>query len=354
MTEFRKGVGNLVTSLKGLDFLHRDDVVSSWSSTTTDDNLPTEKLVKDTIDSTNSNVSSLSSQMSSVQAFVNNATTDKVYDMSTLSNLNTTPHTSQQAINSAIDTALGDIVADEDLSVKVGSEKAFVVTSMTTKGKNMLYNINLSVNDYQTVGTFFVKVPSYTQGTNYSVEIVCRGMNSGSISVYDGSVRLYESGANGYILKLSYDSSSGRFSLVEKYLVDKLLPYFSDLSTVATTGSYDDLSGKPSIPTVPSSLSSFTNDTGFITSSDVPSASSTTPSADTVEGSVGTGVTWARSNHTHPKSDLYAEASHTHSEYVNPTIVDNLTTNDATKVLSAKQGKVLNDLIGDAIEYINQ
>ena len=35
-------------------------------------------------------------------------------------------------------------------------------------------------------------------------------------------------------------------------------------------------------------------------------------------------------------------------------IVDNLTTNDATKVLSAKQGKVLNDLIGDAIEYINQ
>ena len=35
-------------------------------------------------------------------------------------------------------------------------------------------------------------------------------------------------------------------------------------------------------------------------------------------------------------------------------IVDNLTTNDATKMLSAKQGKVLNDLIGDAITYINQ
>lgn len=36
-----------------------------------------------------------------------------------------------------------------------------------------------------------------------------------------------------------------------------------------------------------------------------------------------------------------------------PTIVDNLTTDDATKALSAKQGKVLNDLIGDAINYIN-
>ena len=37
-----------------------------------------------------------------------------------------------------------------------------------------------------------------------------------------------------------------------------------------------------------------------------------------------------------------------------PTIIDNLTTNDATKVLSAKQGKILNDLIGDAIDYVNR
>ena len=36
-----------------------------------------------------------------------------------------------------------------------------------------------------------------------------------------------------------------------------------------------------------------------------------------------------------------------------PTIVDNLTTNDATQVLSAKQGKILNDKIGDIITIIN-
>jgi len=62
---------------------------------------------------------------------------------------------------------------------------------------------------------------------------------------------------------------------------------FPTLSTVATSGSYNDLSGKPTIPTV-------------------------------------------------------------------PTIADNLTTDDATQTLSAKQGKVLNDLIGTAISYINQ
>ena len=35
-------------------------------------------------------------------------------------------------------------------------------------------------------------------------------------------------------------------------------------------------------------------------------------------------------------------------------IVDNLTTDSSTKVLSAKQGKELADLIGDAITYINK
>lgn len=53
-------------------------------------------------------------------------------------------------------------------------------------------------------------------------------------------------------------------------------------------------------------------------------------------------------------SGTVAEGNHTHSSYVNPTIADNLTTNDSSKVLSAKQGKVLNDLIGQAISYINQ
>ena len=49
----------------------------------------------------------------------------------------------------------------------------------------------------------------------------------------------------------------------------------------------------------------------------------------------------------------YAAKSHTHSGYVSTSdIVDNLTTNDATKPLSAKQGKALNDLIGSAISYI--
>lgn len=40
-----------------------------------------------------------------------------------------------------------------------------------------------------------------------------------------------------------------------------------NFAAVATSGSYNDLSNKPTIPTVPTNVSSFTNDAGYITSS---------------------------------------------------------------------------------------
>lgn len=40
----------------------------------------------------------------------------------------------------------------------------------------------------------------------------------------------------------------------------------SSLASVATTGNYNDLSNKPTIPTVPTNVSAFTNDAGYITS----------------------------------------------------------------------------------------
>lgn len=42
-----------------------------------------------------------------------------------------------------------------------------------------------------------------------------------------------------------------------------------NFATVATSGLYSDLTGTPTIPTVPTTVSSFTNDTGYITTSDV-------------------------------------------------------------------------------------
>lgn len=58
----------------------------------------------------------------------------------------------------------------------------------------------------------------------------------------------------------------------------------------------------------------------------IPSASSTTPSADTSSGAVGTGTTYARADHKHPKSTIYAESSHTHT-YSNISNVSVVTVN---------------------------
>ena len=61
-----------------------------------------------------------------------------------------------------------------------------------------------------------------------------------------------------------------------------------------------------------------------------------------------------------PLSDEVGEVTATKLtlQYTEPgnssDIADNLTTDSSTKVLSARQGKALNDLIGQAISYINQ
>ena len=51
----------------------------------------------------------------------------------------------------------------------------------------------------------------------------------------------------------------------------------------------------------------------------------------------------------------FALKNHSHSDYLsNSDVANNLTTTESGKVLDARQGKVLGDLIGDAIQYINQ
>lgn len=77
------------------------------------------------------------------------------------------------------------------------------------------------------------------------------------------------------------------FLKIKQYIDSKI----NDLPDIVRTASYDDLEDKPSIP----------------------EASSTTPVADTTNGATGNGTTWARSNHSHPKSNLYAEAIHDHN-----------------------------------------
>lgn len=50
-----------------------------------------------------------------------------------------------------------------------------------------------------------------------------------------------------------------------KALFGKIKKWFADMKTVAFTGAYSDLTGTPTIPSVPTKVSAFTNDAGYIT-----------------------------------------------------------------------------------------
>ena len=68
------------------------------------------------------------------------------------------------------------------------------------------------------------------------------------------------------------------------------------------SGNYNDLSNKPTIPTVPTNISAFTNDSGYITSADVPEGASAytgTISAVGTTASSGTNNGFARGDHVH-------------------------------------------------------
>lgn len=70
------------------------------------------------------------------------------------------------------------------------------------------------------------------------------------------------------VTNVSYDSSSKK---IQKTINGSTTDVVT-LAPVATSGSYNDLGDKPTIPTVPTNVSSFTNDSGYQTSSQVSSA----------------------------------------------------------------------------------
>ena len=153
-------------------------------------------------------------------------------------------------------------------------------------------------------------------------------------------------------------------------------------------------------PTIPSKTSDLTNDSGFITSSSVPTGSSTATDIK-MNGtqSAGSSTKYAKADHVHPtdtsrvgsvtvtqtltsgtklgsisvdgtSTDLYCTSGGssvtktsdltndgddgTHPFLDTSDLVNDLTTGGTTKALSAEQGKALNTLIGNAISYINQ
>ena len=75
----------------------------------------------------------------------------------------------------------------------------------------------------------------------------------------------------------------------------------SNLATVATSGDYNDLTNLPTIPTVPTNVSAFTNDSGYITATDYASAST----GGVIKSANGLGINASGTVYADPKTYAY-------------------------------------------------
>ena len=154
------------------------------------------------------------------------------------------------------------------------------------------------------------------------------------------------SSANDTQATINSDIDTALSNKVSKSSTSGLLKNDGSVDTTAYStfdGNYNNLTNKPTIPTIPTNVSAFTNDAGYLTQHQSLSnyiEKSNTAGLIKNDGSIDT--------------SSYITSSAITGMLTSSDIADNLTTNDATKVLSAKQGKALADLIGNAITYINQ
>ena len=120
----------------------------------------------------------------------------------------------------------------------------------------------------------------------------------------------------------------------------------SGLSTVATSGSYNDLSNKP---TIPSKTSDLTNDSGFLTSHNPVDSALSSTSTNAVQNKVINNALTGKSDtgHTHLASDVSGlstvATSGSYSDLTNKPTIDSALSSTST---NAVQNKVINTELG--------
>ena len=309
--------------------------VTSWSSTVSDSNIPSEKLVKNSLDDkiSKSSTSGLVKNDGTVDtnSYLTTGTASSTYQPKLTSGTNIKTINNESLLGSGNITIQGgssvDVVTSWEATLsdtKVPSEKLVKNTidglSIPTKTSDLTNdgdgtNVFVKNNDSRLTDS---RTPtSHTHGNLTNDGKVGSNANYIVVTGTGGAITSVQKLGN-----ITYDGKIGSTSGK---------PVITTTSGVLTTGSFGTSSG--------------TFAEGNHTHSGYISTSSTTGLIKN-DGTIMTSGTG---------STNYAAGNHTHSGYVSTSdIADNLTTNDSTKVLSAKQGKALNDLIGAAITYINQ
>ena len=321
-------------------------IVSSWNSTTSDSKVPSEKLTKDTLDTkadtghthTIANVTNLQQSLNSKANTSHTHTVSNITDFPTIpsktsdltndgdgTNAFLTQHQSlsnyvQKSSTTGLLTNDGTVdtttylpsssyvpyyyatcataaatqdkeVTITDFTLETGVVLVVKFTNANTYNGTARLKINsLTAIDIATVGT--TKTTRYHWTAGEAVTFVYDGANFVMINTGIATTSYYG------VTKLSSSTSSTSSSLAA--------------TPAAVKAAYDLADSKADPSDIPVNTSDLTNDSGFITSAAI--------------------------------ADMLTSND----------IANNLTTTSSGKVLDARQGKVLADLIGDAITYINQ
>ena len=339
--------------------------VTSWSSTVSDSNIPSEKLVKNSLDD--------KIGKSSTSGLVKNDGT-----------IDTSAYITSSALSNYMQKSSTSGLMKNDGTVDTNSYLTTGTASSTYQPKLTSGTNIKTINNESLLGSGNITI----QGGS-SVDVV----TSWEATLSDTKVpseKLVKNTIDGLSIptKTSDLTNDGDGTNVfvknnDSRLTDSRTPTshthgnLTNDGKVGSNANYIVVTGTGGAITSVQKLGNITYDGKIGSTSGKPII--TTTSGVLTTGSFGTSSgTFAEGNHTHSgyistssttgliKNDgtimtsgtgstNYSAGNHTHSGYVSTSdIADNLTTNDSTKVLSAKQGKALNDLIGAAISYINQ
>ena len=159
----------------------------------------------------------------------------------------------------------GDVTADGDNEFTGNNTFTgeTIFDGITTMSDITIQNIEFEGNSINTEGVYLYNEDGGLETTLSAGSLSMNAIGGGSSLVLSVSVETDENDQTISVADINADMTNLRISAASVTINDADVLTINDVTPVATTGSYDDLSDKPTIPTKTSDL---TNDSGFLTS----------------------------------------------------------------------------------------
>ena len=331
------------------------DIVTSWNSTTSDSKVPSERLSKTSLDGKLDNA--LSSTAVSIASNddilitdysdsnkikrVANILAGQVNDSTAHSNIGSSANATQATINSSIDTALSNKISKSQTAGLVKNDGTIDTTSYAASS-----SVPTKISDLNNDSDFIEK--SSTTGL-----IKNDGTIDTSSYITSSALSSYQTTSN-LVTSFSSTTSDSKYpsEKLTKTELDKKIAKSSTSGLVKNDGTIDTsayiTSSALSNYVQKSSTSGLIKNDGTIDTSTYLTSSAL---SNYIQKSNTSGLV---KNDGTIDTSAYITSSAISGMLTTSDVANDLTTTTAGKVLDARQGKALADLIGAAISYINQ